>query len=169
MLYFRYKPLIAAAMIASLIVVQVAHVPHVHANMSAEDKVEHGSRAHVHFGHRDQGSLGHSHRHGYSHRNGHSHGHAQQDKARSKAKPQSSAVGCCVAHDHDAFYLYLITASFSMRSTFQVDHEQLVDCHQYDYPFSGISNQVSESGDLWHPPDIYLCCPIYLMNMSIRC
>ncbi len=45
MFYFRYEPLIAVAMIASLFVAQFSHVPHVHAGSSAEDKFEHDSRA----------------------------------------------------------------------------------------------------------------------------
>lgn len=168
MFYFRYKPLIAVAMIASLIVAQFSHVPHVHAGSSAEDKIEHDSRAHVHIGLRDNGS------HGHSHANGHSHDHSQQDNAKRKPKPRNSTVAFNVGHDHDAFYLSLSPVSLSIRTALQVDQIQMVDCHQYDFPFSGIPNQAFDTCDLWHPPDkyrqcIYRHCPIYLLNRSIRC
>ncbi len=163
MFYFRYEPLIAVAMIASLFVAQFSHVPHVHAGSSAEDKFEHDSRAHVHIGHRDKGS------HVHSHANGHSHGHSQQNKAKCKPKPQSSTVASNVDHDHDAYYLSLSPLSFSIRTALQVDQIQLVDCHLYGYPFSGSPIQAFDTYDLWHPPDKYRHCPIYLLNMSIRC
>ena len=174
MFYFRYKPLIAVAMIASLIVAQFSHVPHVHAGSSSEDKIEHDGRAHVHIGHRDKGSHGQARTNGHSHNNGHSHGHSQQDKAKCKPKPQSSTVAFNVDHDQDAVYLSLSPVSFSIRTALQVDQIQMVDCHLYDYPFSGIPNQAFDTCDLWHPPDKRRdCkgrhCPIYLLNRSIRC
>ena len=167
MFHFRFKPLIAVAMIASLFVAQFSHVPHVHAGSSAEDKFEHDSRAHVHLGHRDKGS------HGHSFTNGHSHGHSHQNRAKCKPK-QSSTVAFNVDHDHDAFYLSLSPVSLSIRTALQVDQIQMVDCHLHGYPFSGIPNQAFDTCDLWHPPDKYRHskyrhCPIYLLNMSIRC
>ena len=167
MFHFRFKPLIAVAMIASLFVAQFSHVPHLHAGSSAVDKFKHDSRAHVHIGHLDKGS------HGHSFTNGHSHGHSHQNRAKCKPK-QSSTVAFNVDHDHDAFYLSLSPVSLSIRTALQVDQIQMVDCHLYGYPFSGIPNQAFDTCDLWHPPDkyrhcMYRHCPIYLLNMSIRC
>ena len=163
MFHFRFKPLIAVAMIASLFVAQLPHVPHVHAGSSAEQKLEHDSRAHVHSGHSAKGKHDHSHNHG------HSHGQSNHDSSKCKSKPKRLSIASDLDHDNNAIYLSLSPASLSTRTAFQINKIQKIVCHLYGYPITPIQNQNFDARDLWHPPDKYRHCPIYLLNMSIRC
>ena len=163
MFTFRYKPLISVAMIASLIIVQFSHVPHVHSGSSAEQKFEHGSRAHLHLGKISNGKHGHSHAHG------HSHSHSHQDASTGKAKSKSFPAAFNIDHDNDAIYLSLSPASLSNRIANQVDQIQEIVCHLNGYPVGGHPKQTCDAISLWHPPDKFRHCPIYLLKMSIRC
>ena len=163
MFNFRHKPLIAIGMIASLFVAQFSHVPHVHAGSSAEQRIEHDSRAHVHIAQSAKGKHDHSHNHG------HSHNHSNQNASKCKSKSKSLSIASDLNHDNDAIYLSLSPASLSIRTALQIDQIQKVDCHLHGYPITAILNQTFDARDLWHPPDKSRHCPIYLLNMSIRC
>ncbi len=160
MFHFRSKPLIAVAMIASLFVAQFSHVPHVHAGSSAEQRLAHESRAHVHSGHAAKGNRDHSHNHG------HSHNHAKKDASKCKSKSKRLSLVSDVDHDNDAIYFSLSPASRSLRTAHQVDQIQNFDCY---YSITAVRNQTFDARDLWHPPDKDRHCPIYLLNRSIRC
>lgn len=160
MFHFRYKPLIAVAMIASLFVAQFSHVPHVHAGSSAEQRLDHESRVHVHSGHAAKGNRDHSHNHG------HFHNYAKKDASKCKSKSKRLSIASDVDHDNDAIYFPLSPASRSLRAAHQVDQIQNVDCY---CSITAVLNQTFDARELWHPPDKDRHCPIYLLNRSIRC
>jgi hypothetical protein len=163
MFYFRFKPLIGLAMMASLFVAQFSHVPHVHAGPSAKDRLEHDSRAHVHVGHSVKGKHGHSH----DAKNSHTHPH--QNKKKSATKSGNLTVELSIDHDNDAFYLHISPTSHAVCSATRVNLPQKADYHLSDYRDEGYPNQTFDYGSPVRPPDKSRPCPIYLIHLSIRC
>lgn len=156
-----FKPLITTAMIASLLVAQFAHVPHVHAGSSTDQQMEHSSRPHVHVDCKVKSEHGHSHAHG------HTHNHKCTTK--NKSRTQNGALAYSVDHDRDAVYLVLSELSLSTRSTFKLEKNQRFDVQPIGFSLEHLAYRSALACDSWHLPDRFRHCPIYLLTMSIRC
>lgn len=163
MFIFCFKPLVSTAMIASLLVAQFVHVPHVHVDSSSDQRTEHSSRPHVHLDGKGKGKHGHSHAHG------HSHSHSHKSLTKSKSKTRTRPLAYSVDHDQDAVYMVPSEMNLPTRSTFEFDSDQRTDVQFVAASLEHTANRSAFAFEILHQPDRFRHCPIYLLTMSIRC